>query len=493
MTGAVALVVLAAVGTTACNKSSSSDDDDEYATDATMTACTGFKLKADSKVKSNLDSVFFSIDIARSVIFNADSLPMGAKITKLVPVITYPSNVSAVTLRYFNENGEQTVNYLENSSDSIDFSNGARLTITAQDGVNSRTYDIKVNVHKMNPDSLVWTNPATSKLPSRLANPRAQRTVAYGDMVLSLIEESDGTLTLASMDAAGGSVWQKQIVATSYNLDIRSLTATSDELYILDTSGNLLKSADGLSWTDTGADWTGILGGYGSTLLGLRLDGSTMKHTSYPAGAQEKVVDSRFPVTGSSNMLCISSKWSPWPIGVIAGGRMADGQLSGSAWGFDGEQWAELTSNYFAPVEDATLLPYFVTRKSSWLWYRYEDSAFMIVGGRGADGAPTKNLWYSINNGVIWTKAGAEAQMPEEIPAAYALDGLVLSTPMSGSLTDAWKAAERPCRLNYQVTGYDVSWECPYIYLFGGIGADGKLIPTVRRGVLARLTFMPMI
>ncbi|MDE7443730.1 MAG: hypothetical protein K2M65_06190, partial [Muribaculaceae bacterium] len=35
-------------------------------------------------------------------------------------------------------------------------------------------------------------------------------------------------------------------------------------------------------------------------------------------------------------------------------------------------------------------------------------------------------------------------------------------------------------------------WECPYIYVFGGYDADGKLQNTVWRGVINRLSFKPI-
>ena len=36
------------------------------------------------------------------------------------------------------------------------------------------------------------------------------------------------------------------------------------------------------------------------------------------------------------------------------------------------------------------------------------------------------------------------------------------------------------------------SWECPYIFLFGGKKADGTLQPHVTRGVINRFTFQPL-
>lgn len=52
------------------------------------TQVKGFNLKADAKVLSALDSVFFSIDLVNAQIFNADSLPYGTRVNKLVLQIT---------------------------------------------------------------------------------------------------------------------------------------------------------------------------------------------------------------------------------------------------------------------------------------------------------------------------------------------------------------------------------------------------------------------
>ncbi|MDE6243060.1 MAG: hypothetical protein K2M14_03515, partial [Muribaculaceae bacterium] len=48
-------------------------------------------------------------------------------------------------------------------------------------------------------------------------------------------------------------------------------------------------------------------------------------------------------------------------------------------------------------------------------------------------------------------------------------------------------------RVQTTLDGTTVKWECPYIYLFGGRDADGKLYDTVWRGVINRLTFSPII
>ena len=68
---------------------------------------------------------------------------------------------------------------------------------------------------------------------------------------------------------------------------------------------------------------------------------------------------------------------------------------------------------------------------------------------------------------------------------------------MESDLADAWTRAAVTStgmrKIAYDIDGYDISWECPYIFLFGGHTADGRLSNTVWRGVLERLRFTPLI
>ncbi len=88
-------------------------------------AVYSFKLSKDDSVLTNLDTVFFSIDLVNGRIFNADSLPFGTKTDKLVPVINVVSGASAATLTWKDSSGKDTTsNYITNSTDTVDFSNG---------------------------------------------------------------------------------------------------------------------------------------------------------------------------------------------------------------------------------------------------------------------------------------------------------------------------------------------------------------------------------
>ncbi|MDE6255192.1 MAG: hypothetical protein K2M39_03260, partial [Muribaculaceae bacterium] len=161
------------MGIASCNKK------DDEAVDETATivylpnvAVTSFKLKANKDVMANLDSVFFTIDLEHGVIYNADSLPKGTAINKLVPNISYSSYItSASIIMKGGTTRNDTVDYVKNPGDSIDFTGNVSLVIATANDEMKKTYTLKVNVHQQEPDSLVWNEMAVAQLPSRMSSP----------------------------------------------------------------------------------------------------------------------------------------------------------------------------------------------------------------------------------------------------------------------------------------------------------------------------------
>ena len=73
------------------------------------------------------------------------------------------------------------------------------------------------------------------------------------------------------------------------------------------------------------------------------------------------------------------------PQSIMVGGRMADDNLTGATWGYDGEAWAQLQGS-IKPCEGAILFPYFTfTTSEYWI------TAIHIVdcdrGARGCRGS----------------------------------------------------------------------------------------------------------
>lgn len=465
-------------------------------------AVTQFKLKSmpDSITKAGipLDSVFFSIDLNRGVIFNADSLPMGTRLDKLIPVITYTSSASEVKLKYFNGVKDVETDYKESPNDTVNFSGYVTLSIKAEDKEVTKDYKIKVNVHKVNPDSLMWDRLAVTSVPSRLENPVQQKTVRYWGSTYSLIAENDGTHTLAvAIDLIAGE-WSKYPVAFDFDPDVRTFCGSPSGLGILDTSGVLYTSDDGLQWENTGLVWTNIIGCYNTAILGLRSEGGRMIHTSWPASAgfAEMPAAGDFPVEGYSDFVQFSNKWTTLPIGFLTGGCLADGSLTEKTWGFDGDRWEVLSHDMMPAVKGASVVPYFVYRKTSSSLVQTEFSVWMLIGGELADGKANRRVFVSYDNGVNWYAASEGMQLPSHFPGLRQLDALMVEWPKKASLEDNWSRAGTGnkvpmARVKYEVDDYEVYWDCPYIYVFGGITDTGAFNSLVWRGVLNRLTFIP--
>lgn len=494
------LAALALIITAACNKK---EEDEPFYEPSSALSVTAFRLKSNLKVMKNLDSVFFSIDPERSVIFNADSLPKGTDISKLVADITYSKGISAAVIDM--EGGsvrEGSLNYLENPTDSIDFTGNVFLSLTAQDAKYTKVYKLMVNVHKMDPDSLWWDESAKSSLPSRMPAPVAQKTVEHGDAFVSLIRESDGSFTLARCPLLTPGEWTRKEVSLPADADIRSFTATGTDYYLLDGSGSLYSSADAGNWSDTGAKWSSITGPYANSVVGLRIDAEGRYwHTSYPAleGFTESVIDEAFPVRGASNMCSFTSEWLTEPMTLLVGGVTAAGNLTSAVWSFDGSDWAELSSGRVDAAEGYTLIPYLAYRKFGNFWKVHEYSVWLLMGGRRGSGEQAKTVYISYDNGVTWSTTASNLGMPDYIPAMAYSDAVLSSRKMSAELLpESWsrlpsKAPALPARVKYEIDDTMIIWECPYIFLFGGEDGTGSLYDTVWKGVLNRLSFKPLI
>lgn len=485
------------IGTlSSCNKKTETEE--AIYMPASSVAVTSFSLKSKSGSKVNLDSVFFSIDLNRGVIFNADSLPVGTDVSKLVPVISYTSSASAVTLTQTGGKTTGEIDYKSNPTDSVDFSGKVVLKITAEDKTTTRSYNIKVNVHKVVPDSLVWDKLAVTPMPSRQGNPKSQKTVKFKNTTYSLIQEADESYTMAIATDVLAGEWDKTGLSVDFEPDVRTLNATSETLYLLDKTGVLHSSADGKVWDNTGAVWTNIIGAYGDVLLGMRNEEGTLMHTFWPSDAEysETPVSSDFPVADFSDFVQFSNRWTTLPIGFMVGGRLADGSFTDKTWGFDGDHWAVLSEEMTPFVAGATIVPYYVYRKTSSTFVQTEFSVWMLIGGLRSDGKYNRTIYASYDNGVNWYAVDTFMQLPEHFPSLRNLDGIMIEWPKQASLTNNWtdtssRGLPGMARVKYNVEDYEVYWDCPYIYIYGGINETGSLNDEIWRGVLNRLTFMP--
>ena len=111
-----------------------------------------FSLSNDSIPE--LTGVTFAIDQLTGYIFNIDSLPYG---TKLDEKVICKANLSSAVMRcqVMQEAIGDTIDW--NGEDSLDFSKPVKFVNTLWDGTTTKAYLAWVNIHQVEPDSMVWS------------------------------------------------------------------------------------------------------------------------------------------------------------------------------------------------------------------------------------------------------------------------------------------------------------------------------------------------
>lgn len=489
------LMAVAVTSVISCN-SKSTDDEGEMAITSANTAVTKFYLKANNKVLTNLDSVFFSIDLTTGVIFNADSLPKGTDVSRIVPSITFSNAMSKVQLKFLLDNERDTVvDYVSTTPDSIDFRHPVTLDVTAADGVSTFSYLIKVNIHEQDPDTLAWVPMGTTTLPSRLPAPLGQKTLTHDGKVYCMVVENDYTTTMATTSDLSSGQWNKQELQLSFFPDVESFVSTDDAFYMLDSYGYLMTSADGIQWKATGKKWVTILGGYGDVVLGSKSTESvpTLEFAQFPAdpGYVAQIVPDDFPLFHSARLGIVDTGWSENPMAILACGMTSKGLPTGAVWAYDGTNWATINTTSL-PALEAPMMARYVVYKDTFRPFKQKVfDIWLLFGGVLEDDTFNRTVYMSFDNGVAWVKAPEGMQMPEDFPYLGNADVIVADQTLSSDLADAWTRSRASNQSSYVIEGTEIYWECPYLYLFGGYLEDNSLSTTVWRGVLNRLTFMP--
>ena len=494
----LSILLLAAIFITSCNEKTT--ETEEIAVTSSAVAIKEFHLTANAKVMSNLDSVFFSIDMDRGVIFNADSLPVGTDVSKLIPVITFANTMTKADLVFKKDNlADTTVNYLTNSTDSIDFTYPVTLNVTAANGTSTYTYLLKVNVHTQVPDSLMWNQLSYMQLPSRFPSPKEQKTVKFKEQAYSLIMEEDNSYTIAISSDIEKGEWEKQNLDLGFQPVLRSLTSSENSLWMLSENGDLYESVDGFVWNSTGASWIAIIGAYDNDLLGLTKEGEELMHCHY--NGESSITDGKaatdFPISGFTTPGLIESEWYPLPTLMFTGGITSSGMISSSTWAYDGSTWARIDDVSAPALDGAMMVKYVIFRKTGQVFTQREFDAWLLLGGTLEDGTFNRDVYYSADNGVTWAKASAQLQLPDFMPSLEYADAIVFNSELNADLNSAWTRAGNSSgvstRSSYYLDGYEIYWDCPYIYIFGGKLPQGALSNEIWKGVLARLQFTPVI
>lgn len=488
---------------TGCN--SNSDGYDYEFEQSSSVLVSGFYLNNDSKVLDSLQNVFFSIDLENGKIYNADSLPYGTKVSSLIPNITAPSSASEVTLNFYctKTKRDSTLNYLTNSTDSVDFSAGpVKLTVKSQGGLATKDYEIRVNVHKTKADSLAWYKLESGPIPTRFTKVKAQCTARKDETFYSLTTDGQ-TYAAACVQSPASDRWTIFDVDFGFTPKVESLRATDASFYILSDDDTLYTSDDFTTWTSTGLKWHYIYGEYEDEIFGSVISDEGNKIAFYPSG-MTLPMPYDFPIEGTTLPATYTMPMGDSAQLVMLGGRRADGTLVTGAWSFDGTTWADVTNRPIGvALEYMTMVPYHLVQTSISSWKPQSYPVLLAFGGRDTKGAVNRTVYYSRDWGISWKKAPDLVQFPDAFPSIYGASAFErYSTMHVASVASAWTeipvkplprgACFMPADASTRAIEPITEWECPEIYLFGGRDRDGETLNDLWRGVIYQFTFKPV-
>ena len=428
-----------------------------------------FTLSSDSI--TGLSAVKFTIDQLNGKIYNKDSMSYGTIIDRKVfcKIGFDDSNLGVARVLFISQSTNDSV-WWTADTDSIDFSAPVTITTYSHDGMSNKVYEVKLNIHQENPDTLVW-----HKYSGLIAGKifKDMKVLPYnGSYYMYAIE--NGVCRLYGSETKGVSNW-REISLTGFpdNAVLSQITGFESDLYVITEDGTLYcssaeqNSSEEQSWllvddvplikTLLGSLSDNVVTSRASILAGIAVENDALHFISINKNKEWKTgmaVPETFPVSGFGNL---DYETMYHPRIIVAAGRDKNDKLSNAAWStMDGLSWTLLTTSAaaFSPREGAVL--------------SYYDSKIFIIGGIDGSGAALKDIFYSKDQGITWTR-----DMDKNVE--------------DSSVTYYYKLPE-----DYAARGFAsvIVDQDNYILLFGGkAGKDKNVLNELWRGRINRLGY----
>lgn len=350
------------------------------------------------KLESAAFSLIYDSVLLDSVIVNLDSLPYQTRIDSVFPTFSFKSSSFAyLIMRDTLNTGLDTM--LLTGKDTIDFTRVLRVVNIAQNGKDSCSYGIKVNVHQIQPELYVWQK-TVDQIYTYVAS--VQKAVFFDGKYLFYVSSG---LTNNLYISGNGVNWVNTPVAgLPPNVILQSITAFNNKLYLVNEKGLIYSSTDGVSWTGANPGVAGytienLYFVLDNQLWGLFKQDANSKY--YFATTQDgltwqigETIPSKFPIVDYA-ALVFSSRTNK-PKGLIIGGNASDSTLLSSKWSVQKEinnkyKWVDFSKDKpdLTALSGASLIHY----DNKLLLFGGMDKDFNIVG---------KGYKESIDEGMTW-------------------------------------------------------------------------------------------
>lgn len=256
------------------------------------------------------------IDQYKGEIYNVDSLPLGTDIKKIV----FSSVSSDGTVGYRLTSGNDTLYSL---SDSLDFTNPQIFTCYAYSGKAKKTYTVRVNVRKVDPDHFVWNCVAENAEFAALERLKLLRR--HSDLFLFAEKEGNKSVFLSSTNSA--EAWKVQSLRGDVPDDVSQIVCYKEAFYAT-KNGALVLSVDGILWSiASSAHFFDFVIGCSSNLLFVKSPDGLLNTSDFLTWTFDELDSSvdLLPNTDCS-FVCTPMNFNTNFEYVLWAGRTADGQ-----------------------------------------------------------------------------------------------------------------------------------------------------------------------
>lgn len=218
------------------------------------------------KRTKNYSKLKFYIDHAKGEIWNPDSLPVEVNAKKIICTIS-SKNFGTVALKSITSDSLR----VHDNRDSVDFSQPREFHVYSQSAKGHRKYTVRVNVHKEQPDSCVWTNISNAQTSIAALNGMKALSIENNIFVFG---NAAGVAKIYTSAINDGKNWTELTPNIALSADAyKNVLLKSGAFYCI-SDGNVLSSADAMNWqVVTATDAKQLIAATSGHLYALSADG----------------------------------------------------------------------------------------------------------------------------------------------------------------------------------------------------------------------------
>jgi hypothetical protein len=299
------------------------------------------------------------------------------------------------------------------SGDSLDVSKPLRLKVFAIDESKTKFYDVWVNIHQVDPDSIQYK-------PLALSGP------FEGDVIMEnqairfensyyLFEKTSTPLIYPGLLSLYKSTDMKNwevvtLTGLPFDTDIKNIQTTESSLVAHNTFGDFYISYDAFTWNKINTKYPvkSILGFLNEKLSLIVENGNgelIFAFTDLLEWEDGSKIPDNFPLSGFST---INSQSSTIEKITLVGGKSSSGEVLNTVWSTqNGVYWAKLNDQKKSPIIEGGNA------------FLYDNEIYWLSGSlHEADGnvSYNKNVYSSIDGGVTWKIKPDKYSPPENYP-----------------------------------------------------------------------------